>query len=110
MNDQPRDPLLLDHEADGIKELEICTAYRCGTQTLTEMPSDLAQLSMCEPLYETVPGWSEPTKGVTEFNQLPENARRYIRRLEETSGVPASIISTGSDRDHTILRPEFSPF
>jgi adenylosuccinate synthase len=95
---------------DGIKELEICTAYRCGTQTLTEMPSDLAQLSMCEPLYETVPGWSEPTKGVTEFNQLPENARRYIRRLEETSGVPASIISTGSDRDHTILRPEFSPF
>jgi len=95
---------------DGIKELEICTAYRCGTQTLTEMPSDLAQLSLCEPLYETVPGWSEPTKGVVEFNQLPENARRYIRRLEETSGVPASIISTGSDREHTILRQEFSPF
>ena len=95
---------------DGIKELEICTAYRCGNQTLTEMPSDLAQLSLCEPLYETVPGWSEPTKGVIEFDQLPENARRYIRRLEETSGVPASIISTGSDRDHTILRPEFSPF
>ena len=95
---------------DGIKELEICTAYRCGNQTLTEMPSDLAQLSLCEPLYETVPGWAEPTKGVVEFDQLPENARRYIRRLEETSGVPASIISTGSDRDHTILRPEFSPF
>jgi adenylosuccinate synthase len=95
---------------DGIKELEICTAYRCGTQTLTEMPSDLAQLSLCEPLYETVPGWSEPTKGVTDYSQLPDNARRYIRRLEETSGVPASIISTGSDREHTILRPEFSPF
>jgi adenylosuccinate synthase len=95
---------------DGINELEICTAYRCGTQTLTEMPSDLAQLSLCEPLYETVPGWSEPTKGVTEFSQLPENAKRYIRRLEETSGVPASIISTGSDREHTILRQEFSPF
>jgi len=95
---------------DGINELEICTAYRCGNQTLTEMPSDLAQLSLCEPLYETVPGWSEPTKGVVEFDRLPENARRYIRRLEETSGVPASIISTGSDRDHTILRPEFSPF
>ena len=94
---------------DGFKELEICTAYRCGGQTLTEMPSDLAQLSQCEPLYETVPGWSEPTKGVTEFNKLPENARRYIRRLEETSGVPASIISTGSDREHTILRQEFSP-
>ena len=95
---------------DGIKELEICTAYRCGTQTLREMPSDLAQLSQCEPLYETVAGWSEPTKGVTDFGQLPENARRYIRRLEETSGVPASIISTGSDREHTILRPEFTPF
>ena len=91
---------------DGIPELQICTAYRCGSQTLTEMPSDLAQLSVCEPVYETIPGWSEPTKGITEYEKLPESARRYIRRLEETSGVPASIISTGSDRDHTIVRSQ----
>jgi adenylosuccinate synthase len=93
---------------DGIPELEICTAYRCGTQTLTEMPSDLAQFSQCEPLYETVSGWSAPTKGITEFDQLPLNAQRYIARLEELSGVKAWIISTGSDREHTIIRGELT--
>ena len=94
---------------DGISELQICTAYRCGSQTLTEMPSDLAQLSQCEPVYETIAGWSEPTKGVVDFDRLPLNARRYISRLEELSGVRASIISTGSDRDHTIIRKELTP-
>ena len=92
---------------DGIEDLQVCTAYRCGSQTLTEMPSDLAQLSQCEPVYETIRGWSEPTKGITEFDRLPENARRYIARLEETSDVRASIISTGSDREHTIIRDQF---
>jgi len=89
---------------DGLEHLKMCTAYRCGSETLTEMPSDLAQLAACEPIYETLPGWTEPTRGITDFAQLPEAARRYIRRLEETSGVDAAIISTGSDRDHTIIR------
>ena len=89
---------------DGLEKLEICTAYKCGNETLTEMPSDLAQLSICEPIYETVPGWSEPTRGITDFAKLPEAARHYVRRLEETSGVSAAIVSTGSDRDHTIIR------
>jgi adenylosuccinate synthase len=89
---------------DGLETLEICTAYRCGGATLTEMPSDLAQLAACEPIYEQMPGWSEPTKGITDFAKLPEAAKRYIARLEEISGVPAAIISTGSDRDHTIIR------
>ena len=92
---------------DGLEKLEICTAYRCGGETLTEMPSDLAQLAACEPIYETMPGWSQPTKGITDFAELPENAKRYIARLEEISGVPAAIISTGSDRDHTIIRDGF---
>jgi adenylosuccinate synthase len=70
------------------------------------MPSDLAQLSICEPVYETLPGWDSPTQGITDYAKLPDAARRYIRRLEETSGVPAAIISTGSDRDHTIIRPD----
>jgi len=93
---------------DGLGRLEICTAYRCGAETLTEMPSDLAQLSACEPIYETMPGWAQPTRGITDFANLPEAARRYIERLEETSGVPAAIISTGSDREHTILRSPFT--
>ncbi len=71
---------------------------------LTEMPGDIAQLAACEPVYERLPGWTKPTRGVTRFADLPEEAQRYIARLEETSGVPASIISTGSERDHTIVR------
>jgi adenylosuccinate synthase len=68
------------------------------------MPGDIAQLAVCEPIYETLPGWSRPTKGITRFEDLPAEAQRYIKRLEETSGVPASIVSTGSERDHTIVR------
>jgi adenylosuccinate synthase len=92
---------------DGLERIEICTAYRCGSRTLTEFPSDLTQLAACEPVYETMPGWSTPTRGVRRFADLPENARRYIARLEEISGVPAAIVSTGSERDDTIVRDEF---
>ena len=91
---------------DGLDPLQICTAYKCGSETLTEMPSDLAQLAACEPIYETLPGWKEPTAGITAFARLPAAARKYIRRLEETSGVEAAIISTGSDRAQTIVRTE----
>jgi len=89
---------------DGIETLEICTGYKCGDQILTEMPADTAQLAACEPIYESHPGWSQPTRGVTVFEDLPKAARAYIARLEEVSGVPAAIVSTGSERDHTIIR------
>ena len=92
---------------DGLDRLDICTAYRCGSEVLAEMPSDIAQLAACEPVYETLPGWTQPTRGVTDYAQLPEAARHYIRRLEETSGVEAAIVSTGSDREHTIIRAGF---
>ena len=67
-------------------------------------PSDVGQLAACEPVYESLPGWTTPTRGVAAFADLPDNARRYIARLEEVSGVPAAIISTGSERDDTIVR------
>jgi len=91
---------------DGLERIEICSSYRCGSRTLTEFPSDLGQLAACEPVYESMPGWSASTRGVRRFADLPEAARRYIARLEEVSGVPAVIISTGSGRDDTILRDE----
>jgi adenylosuccinate synthase len=91
---------------DGLDTLEICTAYRCAGQTLTEFPSDIGRLAACEPVYETMPGWSAPTRGLREFADLPDAARRYVARLEEVSGVPAAVISTGSERDHTILRQD----
>jgi adenylosuccinate synthase len=95
---------------DGLDPIEICTAYRSGSRTLTEFPSDLSQLAGCEPIYESMPGWSTPTKGARRFSDLPDNARRYIARLEQVSGVPAAIVSTGSDREDTILREELLRF
>ena len=89
---------------DGLDELQICTAYRCGDTVLKEFPGDISQLAACQPVYESIAGWKQPTKGVTEFDKLPAEAKAYVRRLEDTSGVPAAIISTGSDRDHTIIR------
>ena len=91
---------------DGLDRIEICTAYRCGSRTLSEFPSDIGQLAACEPVYESMPGWSEPTKSVRRYSDLPEAARRYIARLEEVTGVPAAVISTGSERDDTILRED----
>src|SRR3954469_21755457 len=83
---------------DGLEYIDICTAYACGTKRLTEFPSDIGQLAACEPVYEWMPGWSAPTQGVRVFAALPENARRYIARLEEISGLAAALISTGSER------------
>jgi adenylosuccinate synthase len=91
---------------DGLEQIDICTAYRAGERTLNEFPSDVRQLAQCEPIYQSMPGWSEPTKGVRQFDRLPEAARQYIKTLEDVSGVRASIVSTGSERDDTIIRDE----
>jgi adenylosuccinate synthase len=89
---------------DGLERIDICTAYRCDSRVLTEFPSDTIQLAACQPQYESLPGWSTPTRGIRRFEDLPANAKRYIARLEEVSGVKAGIVSTGSERDETILR------
>jgi adenylosuccinate synthase len=89
---------------DVFDEIPVCTAYQCRGTVLTEMPSDTAQLAACTPVYETLPGWRTSTQGITRFEDLPREARDYIRRLEEVCGVPTALISTGSDRDHTIVR------
>ncbi|HTM05230.1 MAG TPA: adenylosuccinate synthase [Vicinamibacterales bacterium] len=89
---------------DGLPEVKLCTAYKTATGTMTEFPADLRLLAGAEPVYETLPGWTSPTKGMTTFEQLPAEAQRYIRRLEETSGAACAIISTGSDRTETIVR------
>src|SRR5439155_16790905 len=61
---------------DGLERIDICTAYRCGSRTLTEFPSDVAQLAKCEPIYESMQGWRAPTAGVRSFDRLPEAAQR----------------------------------
>jgi len=94
---------------DGLDRIDICTSYRCGSRTLTEFPADVGQLAACEPVYESMPGWTTPTAGVRQFDKLPEAARNYLARLEDVSGVRAALVSTGSERDDTIIRQDVLP-
>jgi adenylosuccinate synthase len=91
---------------DGLPEVLLCTGYKTPGGILSEFPADLRMLMAAEPVYETLPGWSAPTKAATKMDQLPAEARRYIDRLETVSGVPCAIISTGSDRAETIIRSD----
>jgi adenylosuccinate synthase len=91
---------------DGLEELQVCTAYRCRGSVLREMPGDSAQLAACEPVYETLRGWHTPTRGVRHYDDLPAEARAYVARIEAITGVPAAILSTGSDREDTIIRAD----
>ena len=90
---------------DGLPEVQLCTGYQTAQGLLTEFPADLRLLADARPVYETMPGWSSPSRGVTQIDRLPAEARRYIERLEEVSGVECAIVSTGSDRDETIVAP-----
>ena len=88
---------------DGLDEIPVCTAYRHGDRLLKEFPANRAVLAGCTPVYERLPGWSRPTAGVRCYEDLPPEARAYLARIEALSGVPAAIVSTGSDRADTIL-------
>jgi adenylosuccinate synthase len=93
---------------DGLAEIKICTAYR-NTDPSCVGASDAVAFDCLEPEYETLPGWSESTIGVQSLEALPDNARAYIARIVELVGCPVDIVSTGPDRDHTIvLRHPFS--
>lgn len=88
---------------DGLDEVLICVAYRCRGEMVKNFPADSRLLAACEPVYEAMAGWKQPTRGCRSIDDLPVNARRYVARLEELCGVPISIISTGSERDETIV-------
>jgi adenylosuccinate synthase len=89
---------------DGLPDVKLCTGYKARQGMLTEFPSDLKILADAQPVYESMPGWSKPTRGIMRMEQLPSEARRYIERLEEVSGVECAIVSTGSDRQETIVK------
>ena len=89
---------------DPVDEVKVCVGYRVGGEVLSEFPADSAVLALCTPEYEAMSGWSTPTAGVKRFDDLPDEARRYVQRLEELSGAPIAIVSTGSDRADTIVR------
>ena len=89
---------------DALESIQVCTGYRYGKDVITEWLADLNVLARAEPIYETLPGWTKPTSGVTRYEDLPREAQRYVAFLEEATGVPVSIVSTGSGRHDTIIR------
>mgnify|MGYP001583552707 FL=1 len=88
---------------DGLKELLLCTGYELDGEVTDILPMGADEIARCKPIYETMPGWSESTVGVTQYDKLPINARLYLQRIEHVTGVPIHIISTSPDRDHTIM-------
>jgi adenylosuccinate synthase len=87
----------------GLPEVKICNAYELDGQQISEWPSDPEDLSRVKPVYEALPGWEEKLSAVRSVDELPVNARHYVRRVEELCGVPVVCISVGADRDETIL-------
>ena len=88
---------------DGFEVLKICTGYECDGQKLDYFPSNAADQAKCTPIYEEMPGWSETTYGARSWAELPANAVKYIRRVEELTGLPVALLSTSPERDDTIL-------
>lgn len=88
---------------DGLSEIRMCTGYELHGEKVDILPLDADEIVNCVPVYETFPGWTETTFGVTSWDALPLNARRYLERVQEFIGAPIDMVSTGPDRDHTIL-------
>jgi adenylosuccinate synthase len=88
---------------DGLPEIKVGVGYKLGGKAIDILPLDADEVAACEPVYETLPGWSETTAGLTNWEQLPVNAKRYLERIEALTGTPIDMVSTGPDRVHTIL-------
>ena len=88
---------------DGIEELQLCVGYELDGEKIDLLPLGADDIERCKPIYESIPGWTDSTVGVTEYDKLPVNARRYLDRIAEVTGVPIAMVSTSPDRDHTIL-------
>jgi adenylosuccinate synthase len=88
---------------DGLKELLICVGYELDGEKTDILPMGAEDIARCKPIYETMEGWSVSTVGVTQLDKLPIQARLYLQRIEQVTGVPIHIVSTSPDRDHTIL-------
>ena len=89
---------------DGMESVQIGVGYKMNGVARDILPFGAEMLAECQPVYEEMPGWSDSTVGVTQFAQLPLAARNYLKRMEAVCGVPIDIVSTGADREHTIVR------
>ena len=93
---------------DGLNEIPVCTGYMVDGKLTSTIPADVRGLESIKPVYKTLKGWQQPTEGITEYDKLPATAKDYLKFLEGESGARIGMISTGPDRDQTILLPEFA--
>jgi len=87
---------------DTFKELKICVGYKLNGKDVEGFPANLKDLEACEAVYETLPGWETDISGIRKYEELPENARKYVERIAEVTGVPLGIVSVGPNRSQTI--------
>jgi len=87
---------------DALETIEICTAYECEGKVIEDFPTDLAKLEKCRPIYEELPGWKEDLSKITDYRNLPLNAKKYIDRLAELAEAKVSLISVGAERGQVI--------
>ncbi len=88
---------------DGIKTIRLCVGYKLDGKTLGVLPRGAEAVARCEPIYEDFAGWSDSTVGITDWNKLPKTAQDYLKRVQEICGKPIAMVSTGPERDETIL-------
>lgn len=88
---------------DGLSEIKMGVGYELNGERIDILPLDADVIADCQPIYETFPGWSEKTVGLTRWEDLPLNARRYLERVQQVIGAPIDMVSTGPDREHTIV-------
>jgi adenylosuccinate synthase len=88
---------------DGLPEIQMCTGYELDGRRLDILPLDADDIVACRPIYERFDGWSESSAGATSWSALPLKARQYLERVQQVIGVPIDMVSTGPDRDHTIV-------
>lgn len=89
-----------------LPSIKVCTSYKLDGKTITNPPSSVARLAKCEPVYEELPGWEGDITGARRLQDLPANARNYVKRVEELLNCPASIVSVGERREQTIMVKE----
>ncbi len=88
---------------DGLDEIKVCVGYELAGRRVNILPLDADDIAACVPIYDTFEGWQDTTFGVTDWSALPRNARRYLERVQGFIGAPIDMVSTGPDRDHTIV-------
>jgi adenylosuccinate synthase len=88
---------------DGLSEVLVCTGYRLGGCDVDILPLDADEIAACEPVYQRFDGWSQSSAGATSWDDLPANAQRYLQAVQTLVGVPIDMVSTGPDREHTIV-------